>query len=291
MQQSLLPLTLRWLSLLALLRETFGLVVRQQAINSTSREGWLFYDLGFFDGRDSLSYLNQGMRVVAVEADPSLVKAGEANPALAPFIANGKLKILNYAIAMDVAAKPAMTTFYMSKCTKEWNSFYSWVGCRSCTPPHLEDKTKSSCVPTQVLSTPCTQVFKDFGVPVYMKGDMEGAEAACFQALWKYPVDKRPNLISGELADPKLVDVFASLGYTSFKIVRQAGSHSGGWGDQAVDCRWGAQWRSQASANAELQKINDKVNPNPPTDGCPSFQGGMGVWYDVHASRLPSQIA
>jgi len=280
---------LRWLSLFALLHDSVGLVVHQQAINSTQRAEWLFFDFGFFDGTDSLSYLTQGMRVVAVEADPSLAKAGEANPALIPFIASGRLKILNYAIALDGATAPT-ATFYLNKCSKEWNSFSSSVGCRSCTAPHNEDMTKASCTPTQVQQTQCAKVFHDNGLPVYMKADMEGAEIACFKALYEFPVDKRPNLISGEVAEPDLVDVFAGLGYTSFKVVRQNSGHSGGWGDNAMDCRTGGGWRSQQSANLELQKALNKAIASPAGDPCPSYGSGLGVWYDIHASRLPPTV-
>jgi len=268
------------------------LKTRQELANSTSRgqEPWLFFDFGFFDGRDSLAYLSKGHRVIAVEADPTLAAAGNANPALAPFIASGKLQILNYAIALD-GAPVGETTFYLNKCAKgkEWNSFKSKVGCRSCTPPNLEDPTKASCKAITVTSTPCSKVFEDHGMPRYLKADMEGAEQSCFNALAAYPVDQRPKLISGEVSDAKLIDVFAGLGYTSFKVVRQHAGHSGEWGDNAQDCRTAGLWRSQASANAELTKLFDKVSPNPPEDACPSKAKGIGVWYDIHASRFPPQ--
>jgi len=259
-----------------------------QATNSTSQAPWLFFDFGFFNGLDSLSYLNQGMRVVAVEADPSLVAAAWQNGYLQPFLHAGTLQVLNYAIAPD--GQPAsQTTFYMNKCSKEWNSFYSDVGCRSCTPPHLEDPTKASCDQKQIQSTPCGTVFQKFGIPVYMKADMEGAESGCYKALEAYPVAQRPKLISGEVDDPDLVGIFARLGYTSFKVVRQESGHSGGWGDMAKDCRLGGVWRSQASAAEEMRGILDKVNVRPATDPCPSLTVGNGVWYDVHASKMPPQ--
>jgi len=261
------------------------------ANGTTGQAPWLFFDFGFFDGRDSLSYLTQGMRVVAVEADPTLAAAGAANLALMPYIATGQLQILNYAIDLNPAATVASkTTFYLNKCSKEWNSFQSSVGCRSCTPPNPEDLTKASCTPTQVTTTPCAKVFQDHGIPVYMKADMEGAEKACYNALYACPVPQRPHLISGEVTDENLVTDFANLGYTSFKVVLQASGHSGGWGDTAVDCRSGAQWRSQSNAMMELKRVFDKVNAQPQTDPCPSMVSGFGTWYDVHASRLPPTV-
>jgi hypothetical protein len=269
-------------------------MVRDHQSNSTSQATsqapWLFFDFGFFNGMDSWAYLGAGHRVVAVEADPTLVLAGQQNPWLQPFLLAGTLQILNYAIAPSDVKQTTFTTFYMNKCTKEWNSFYPDVGCRSCTPPHPEDLTRASCDQKQVTSTPCSTVFQTYGIPVYMKADMEGAESGCYKALEAYPVQQRPNLISGEVDDPDLVGIFSRLGYTSFKVVRQQSGHSGAYGDNAMDCRIGAAWRSYTSAAAELAAILDKTNIRPITDPCPSLVGGFGVWYDVHASRLPPQV-
>merc|ERR1719183_3079298 len=118
---------------------------------------------------------------------------------------------------------------------------------------------------------------------------MEGGETGCYRALHQFPVEKRPALISGEVADEHIVDTFAALGYTSFKVVRQNSGNSGAWGDNAMDCRVGGKWRSQASANEELQRITKKAGNNAPADGCASYGAGYAVWYDVHASRMPPQ--
>jgi hypothetical protein len=287
---------------LSLLRSAIALVVRQHELNSSgiamtnstvathrqSFDGALVYDLGFFDGMDSWHYLQQGMHVVAVEADPSLVQDANVNANFVPFISSGKLVILNLAIAPDGQAESVQTPFYLNKCNKEWNSFYPSVGCRSCAPPHTEDR--SMCTVLQVMSTPCLQVLQTHAIPVYMKGDMEGGESGCFKALWNFPVDQRPQYISGELTGPQMIDMFGGLGYTSFKIVLQTDSTSGAWGDPAVDCRHGTQWRSQASGNTELKRMfDDKVIQSDP---CPSMVGGLGksVWYDIHASKTPPQV-
>jgi len=245
----------------------------------------LVFDFGFFDGKDSFAYLGQGLKVVAVEADPTLVAAAGQNPWIAPYLQNGQLTLLNVAIAPQDQTAESWLPFYMSKCTKEWNSFYSSIGCRSCQAPHAEDATKSTCLQQNILAKPCASVLQQYGTPKYFKLDIEGAEPGCYHAL-KQPGAQKPWYISAEVGNDKLVDDLAALGYTSFKLVRQQSGHSGGWGDSALDCRTGGQWRSTPGARQELQQIFLKgIIPNDP---CPGSAVG-GSWYDLHASLSPHQ--
>lgn len=246
--------------------------------------GDLVFDFGFYDGRDSNAYCSAGLKVVAVEADPSLVQAAGQNPQFAHWMSVGQLTILNFAIAPADQAQAAWTKFYLNKCSKEWNSFYSGIGCRTCTPPYPE--SPSSCVVQNVQSTPCAQVIQQFGVPKYFKLDIEGAESGCYEALKTLPVTSRPLFISGEVGNGELVDWLSGLGYKSFKLVQQQSGHSGVWGNNAHDCRAGRFWRSLDGARQELQAIFKKGPV--PGDVCPGSAVG-GVWYDIHASMLPHQ--
>jgi hypothetical protein len=233
---------------------------------------------------DSWAYLQAGFKVVAVEADPSLVTAATQNANFIPSLQNAQLTLLNFAIAPAQQTVPAWLPFYMNKCTKEWNSFFSNVGCRSCAAPHGEDPT--ACIPQNVLATPCASVLQQHGIPKYFKLDIEGAEDGCYHALGQLPEASRPLYLSGEVTNDKLIDTYAQLGYKSFKIMRQEGGHSGAWGDGVMDCRTGKLWRSVDGARQELQQIHQKAAN--PADPCPGFATG-NVWYDVHASRSPHQ--
>jgi len=255
------------------------------ANHTAGRRQDFVYDFGFFNGMDSWTYLSTGLRVVAVEADPSLVQAAHSNANFMPLLANGQLTLLNLAIAPKDQDTDSWMTFYLNKCTKEWNSFYSSVGCRSCNSPHAEDMTKASCGPQQVLATPCASVFAQHGTPKYFKLDIEGAETGCYHAMKQQP-NYRPAYLSAEVGDDKLIDTFIGLGYKSFKIVRQKSGISGTWGDAAVDCRTANLWRSPDGSRQELQAIFKKaVDPNDP---CPGMAVG-GSWYDVHASTAVHQ--
>lgn len=257
------------------------------AVNHTAGRQDFVFDFGFFNGMDSWTYLGQGLRVVAVEADPSLVQGAQANANFMPFLATGQLTLLNLAIAPLEQDADSWLTFYLNKCSKEWNSFYSGIGCRTCIPPYPEDTTKaaSSCTTPKVLATPCASVFKQHGTPKYFKLDIEGAEAGCYHAMRQNP-NFRPAYLSAEIGNDKLVDVLIALGYKSFKLVRQKSGISGEWGDAAVDCRTANLWRSPAGSRQELQGIFKK-GPDP-NDPCPGNSVG-GSWYDLHASTAVHQ--
>lgn len=245
----------------------------------------LVYDFGFFNGADSLFYLSQGFRVVAIEADPTLAAAGQTNLALLPFIQTNQLQILNRAVAPLNQDVESWLPFYLNKCSKEWNSFYSKVGCRSCLAPYLEDQTKSTCTPSNVVATPCASILAQNGVGKYMKLDIEGAEEGCYHAMKQNPLSS-PAFISAEVVDANLVDTLVGLGYKSFKLVKQKGGISGEWGDQALDCKTGTVWRSMQGAKQTLQAVFGATSA--PNDPCPSLAIG-GSWYDLHASKAVHQ--
>jgi len=266
---------------------------KQRAFQCTP--GNTVFDLGFYDGADSKAYLDGGFCVVGIEADPYLVQMAVTN--FAVWLSTGQLRLGNVALSPEGAAE-SWTTFYMSKCTKEWNSFYHTVGCRSCEPPHVPDP--NSCTHTQVKSIPCTSVFHTFGQPHYLKLDIEGAEPGCF-AVMKDPAYKTvlPTFVSSEITELSYLDTLYQVGYRSFKLVRQdylhsgLSSHSGPWGNNALDCRGGATWRTYAEVRAELALV--LLKPFDPSDKCPGGicpVHGQGcnktatsyMWYDVHVT-------
>lgn len=267
--------------------ETSGLKVAQQALkvdqNASQapgdlQAGNLVFDFGFYNGADSRSYLTAGLNVIAIEADPTLVAAAKADTQMLSWMGSGQLKLINTAIAP--AGAQQWTKFYMNKCTQEWNSFYSSIGCRSCPPPHTENP--ASCTEVPVQATTCAAVLQQYGVPQYFKLDIEGAETGCYQALTLLPEMVRPMFISGEVGDTSIVETFHGLGYKSFKLVQQQSGVTGAWGAAAQDCRTAGLWRSYLGAKAELHAMLSK--PAVPGDVCPGSLVG-GVWYDMHASR------
>jgi len=254
------------------------------------------FDLGFYDGADSTAYLSGGYCVVGVEADPDLVAQALAKYAV--WVQTGQLRIANVAIAPSGDTK-AWTVFYRNRCSKEWNSFIKTVGCRACQPPHAVDL--NACDQVQVTSTNCMGIFGTFGVPHYLKLDIEGAEMGCFRAMQTLPTGMTlPHYVSAEITQLEYIDTLYKLGYRGFKLVRQdrlasaVGSTSGPWGENALDCATGPWWRDYMAIRLEFGTILGKGMI--PTDACPG--GVMPIhgepkmqaaymWYDLHASLTP----
>jgi len=259
------------------------------------------FDLGFYDGADSGGYLQSGYCVIAVEADPDLVKESLRN--FAVWIAAGQLKVVNVAIAPS-GDPTTWTTFYRSRCTKEWNSFFTTIGCRGCEPPHtVQPPPSSTCDAVPITAVQCVELFRQFGAPYYMKLDIEGSESGCFDAIQTLgPSAPLPKFVSAEITEVAYLDTLYSLGFVGFKLVRQdrlhtgTGSTSGAWGNNALDCRLGTSWRTYGEVRQEmltvLSKGFDAADPCPggimPIRGNTSMKDFSAyMWYDVHATRSP----
>lgn len=280
------------------------------ALNYTASRGFknfactpsnTIFDLGFYDGADTKAYLEGGFCVKAFEADPSLINMGVLN--FGVWMSTGQLALAHVALSPSESEGAQWKTFYLSKCTREWNSFYPTVGCRSCVPPHVPDYQACSQIP--VRAVPCSAIFSTFGKPLYLKLDIEGAEPGCFEAMLS---DKGraflPQYVSSEITELSYLDKLHEIGFRSFKLVRQdglhsgIGSHSGPWGDNALDCRRGASWRTYEEVRAEFAMILYKpFNPSDACPGgiCPIHGNGCNrtattyMWYDVHVTwGLPS---
>jgi len=77
----------------------------------------LVYDVGANNGDDTAYYLFKGYRVLAIEADPSLMD--ELNARFAAEVAGGQLQILNIALAPT----RRVAQFYICEGYSLWNSF------------------------------------------------------------------------------------------------------------------------------------------------------------------------
>jgi FkbM family methyltransferase len=77
----------------------------------------LVYDLGMNNGDDTAHYLEQGYRVLAVEADPDLVST--ARKRFQSSIENGQAIVLNVGISHHCGT----ATFWICDDNSIWNSF------------------------------------------------------------------------------------------------------------------------------------------------------------------------
>lgn len=164
----------------------------------------LIYDIGMHKGEDTRYYLKKGYKVVAVEANPALVAA--ANAELAAYIKTGQLIILN----VGIAATEGSLTFYRNDHELEWSSFDKAIGTRDNTPY------------TQ-MQVPCTtidSILAQYGIPYYMKIDIEGYDPICINGIKSS--ENAPTYISCEASSIECLDALISKGYTQFKLINQA---------------------------------------------------------------------
>src|SRR5581483_7038490 len=125
----------------------------------------LIYDVGLQNGGDTAYYLHQGYRVVAVEADPSVADAGRAR--FANEIAAGRLTLLNVGIAETAGS----STFWICDRKPEWSSFHRRIASRHGAAHHAIE------IPTR----PFADILAEYGVPVYLKNDIEGHDPLCIR--------------------------------------------------------------------------------------------------------------
>jgi FkbM family methyltransferase len=170
----------------------------------------LIFDVGMHLGEDTEFYLKKGFRVVAIEADPS--HCAQVAKRLAANVASQQLVILNVAIAKEAGS----ICFYRNLDMSIWGTVNaSWVDRNS--------GTRSEAI--EVQSRPMERIFADYGVPYYMKIDIEGSDLLCVEALRSAPT--RPCYLSIESNKLSLdsvrheLDLLTELGYGGFKIVAQ----------------------------------------------------------------------
>lgn len=164
----------------------------------------LAYDVGVYDGADTAHYLTLGYRVIGVEASPDLCE--KLRKRFQREIQDGRYTLLNFAIGeRDHDALP----FWLSE-NPQWNSFDRSAATR-------EGKTATQIdVPTRTTAS----LFKEFGVPNFLKIDIEGFDHLAVQGMG----DACPGFISFEAdkehCDELVMDLYFR-GYRRFSLIEQ----------------------------------------------------------------------
>lgn len=162
----------------------------------------LIYDVGMNNGDDTAYYLHRGFRVVAIEADPVLV--AQAEQRFGRTIADGRLTILN----LGIAEEPGRRTFWICESHSPWNSFDRRVASRNDSRHHG-------------IEVPCRRflsILEEFGVPFYLKVDIEGNDPLCLQDLSPHDL---PKYVSVEADGLAMLTRLRDLGYLLFKCISQ----------------------------------------------------------------------
>ena len=166
-------------------------------------ENNLIYDVGFHKGEDTKQYLKDGYKVVAIEANPQLVEFGKNK--FKKEIESGQLILLN----IGVGNIKSTLDFWVNDYCSEWSSFDKEIGCRNNTACHCE---KIECL---LIS----EVIEKYGLPFYLKIDIEGNDIYCIEGLND---NELPKYISCEAQQLSWLETLRDKGYTKFKIINQA---------------------------------------------------------------------
>lgn len=177
-------------------------------------ENDLIYDVGMHKGEDTDFYLKKGFRVVAIEAHAGFSE--ECKQKFRHEIDSGRLIIVNKAIS----DKPGMIEFFINENVSVWGTTNTeWV------ERNTDRGTKS--YPVNIEATTIDELLRQFGMPYYMKIDIEGSDILCLSGLKDFK--DRPKYVSVESSATSMKDTMAQLrvldqlGYKKFKIVHQHG--------------------------------------------------------------------
>lgn len=269
----------------------------------------LIFDIGMHRGEDTDFYLRKGFRVVAIEANPDLIRACQIRFEAA--LQSGRLHIIEGAIA-DPSAGDTITFF---------NNENSVWGTIDPTWAERNLKAGRGSEPLSVKRVDIKDVFDKFGTPYFVKIDIEGADDIVLQSLAL--LSEKPQYISIEVEKTtyegakQQIQSLQDLGYRRFQIIQQdpiSGSNiktstcngdsldhtfeaeaSGPFGDDLT-----GSWLTAAAATTELKRISFLYRAF--GDSAPfryngigralrlfykiatGYRGALPGWHDVHAS-------
>ncbi|NQY68292.1 MAG: FkbM family methyltransferase [Flavobacteriales bacterium] len=184
-----------------------------------TRQGNLIYDVGMHKGEDTAYYLKKGFNVISFEADPDLANA--CRDKFASEIDQGKLTIVEGAIVTIKEGDDAneKIKFYKNSKQSVWGTVVDdWA--------ERNEQFGSGSTIIEVQKINFADCVRKYGVPHYLKIDIEGMDTVCLHALLEF--DEKPAYISIEsekLNFDQLVkefDLFSELGYSNFQNVNQA---------------------------------------------------------------------
>src|SRR5262252_3435939 len=232
----------------------------------------LIFDVGMNNGDDTAYYLFKGFRVVAIEADPTLIDC--ARERFAEPIRQGRLELANVAIGPREETAP----FWICEGKSEWNSFDRRISSRDGHTCHAID----------VHCRPFRDLLKQFGVPYYLKIDIEGHDIFCVADL-----DPRSlkELVKRQLRPyPALYRFGSSLAQARRQLLPAASAHSHGprTNGRSWTFNFGSSGAFGEDTNGPWRTLDETAYT------WITFQLGrtmygppqIGIWFDVHARSV-----
>jgi FkbM family methyltransferase len=185
----------------------------------------LVYDLGLHDGGDTAHYLREGSRVVAIDANPVMCAAAASH--FRDYIRTGQLTIIN----RGVAEHKGRLVFWVCDEVSEWSSFDQGIASRNNSVKH--HAITVDCVPIM-------DIVDDFGIPDYMKIDIEGSDRICIAGLTNAAAPRYISIEMDFARGDEDIQRLAELGYHSFKVICQYNA----WHQATTRNMWFYEWGS-----------------------------------------------
>jgi FkbM family methyltransferase len=174
----------------------------------------LIFDLGCHIGQDSDFYLKKRFTVVGVEANPALCDG--LRHRFGREIAEGRFVLIEKAIG----ERHGDVDFFVNDERSIWGATSHNQRYRERSSAKVSPRWTKIVVPM----IPFSSLTDRFGVPYFLKIDIEGADLLCLKDLMKS--QDRPNFVSIERSpflseQLRELKLLKALGYARFKIVDQ----------------------------------------------------------------------
>ncbi len=174
----------------------------------------LIYDVGMHKGEDTDFYLKKGFRVIAFEADPDLI--GYSKRRFSAEIKNNKLVIVEGAIVDNPELDKVIFYKYVDD-TVRGTIDINWA-------KRNERLGKTSQI-IEVDTVDFSECVHTFGIPYYMKIDIEGADIICLKQLLSFnPTPHYVSIESNKISMKGIheeISLLEQLGYSKFKAIQQ----------------------------------------------------------------------
>lgn len=224
------------------------------------------------NGNDSEFYLNKGFRVVAVEA--MLWMARKVSEKFREELRSGRFTIVNRCLA---DSDDKTVSFFINQQDS---------GQSSADP----DKASQSgdVTEVQVQTVSIDSLFRRFGVPRYLKIDLEGSDEIVLDQI--IAANVKPPYISSELNNIRVVAKLIAAGYHEFQIINQERNYTyrspyPSREGEYCDCKFGAHHSGLFGRDLDEDKW---ISPRRAMEIYLEIEKMLDIgmypgWFDIHA--------
>jgi FkbM family methyltransferase len=249
---------------------SFGSTISIGSTRGTTGLDRLVFDLGFHKGEDTAYYLDSGFSVVAVEADHSLYECGLCR--FEKQIQTGRLILIHaVVVGWEQGLSKDEIEYHPHSTNSVWGSADERFVRRNAEHFRMPHDPA-----VMVRTTTLEKLVEQFGVPYFLKIDIEGLDSAVVADIERLPAF--PAFVSWETGKRNLIETLRlhlmlwMLGYDRFRVMQQCYNHEKTY---------------QPRASSESKKF-EPASSGPMPDRC--RQHWHGLLYSANAHLCLSLI-